>query len=84
MIDAGALGCDVALSRSAPPTPTATTALGLISDYVQAAVAKARVVIAEVNEQVPYTRGELLHRSKIDCAVHVSRSSGGGPVGSDR
>ncbi len=30
---------------------------GLISDYVQAAVGKARVVVAEVNDQVPFTQG---------------------------
>jgi hypothetical protein len=30
-------------------------------------------VIAEVNDQVPYTFGELLPASKIDVAVHVSR-----------
>jgi acyl-CoA hydrolase len=36
-------------------------------------VARARLVIAEVNDQVPYTFGELLPASKIDVAVHVSR-----------
>jgi acyl-CoA hydrolase len=36
-------------------------------------VARARVVIAEVNEQVPFTHGELLPAARIDCAVHVSR-----------
>jgi acyl-CoA hydrolase len=44
----------------------------LISDYVKAAVLKARVVIAEVNEQVPFTYGETVHASKIDVAVQVS------------
>ena len=47
--------------------------LGLISDYVQAAVAKARVVPAEVNEQVPFTHGERLPAAAIDYAVPVSR-----------
>jgi len=46
---------------------------GLISDYVQAAVAQARVVVAEVNDQVPYTLGEKLPASRIDVAVQVSR-----------
>jgi acyl-CoA hydrolase len=40
---------------------------------VQAAVAQARVVIAEVNPQVPFTFGELLPASRIDVAVHVDR-----------
>ncbi|WP_207837242.1 acetyl-CoA hydrolase/transferase family protein [Williamsia soli] len=73
MIAAGALGCDVALIQVSPADADGNHSLGLISDYVQAAVARARVVVAEINDQVPFTRGELLHRSKIDYAVHVSR-----------
>src|SRR5207237_1393943 len=33
----------------------------------------ARMVIAEVNEQVPFTFGEMLPASRIDVAVQVSR-----------
>jgi acyl-CoA hydrolase len=40
---------------------------------VQAAVAKARVVVAEINEQVPFTCGEVLPAAAIDYAVPVSR-----------
>ena len=48
---------------------------GLISDFVDAAVKRARVVIAEVNDQVPFTHGDaVLPASRIDCAVHVSRA----------
>jgi acyl-CoA hydrolase len=73
MIEAGIIGCDAALVQVSPADAEGNHSFGLISDYVQAAVAKARVVIAEVNEQVPFTHGEFLPAAKIDCAVHVSR-----------
>lgn len=73
MIATGALGCDVALVQVSPADADGNHSLGLISDYVLAAVDRAQVVIAEVNDQVPFTRGETLHHSKIDYAVHVSR-----------
>ncbi|SEG83816.1 acetyl-CoA hydrolase [Thermomonospora echinospora] len=73
MIEAGIIGCDVALVQVSPADANGDHSLGLISDYVQAAVARARVVIAEVNEQVPYTHGELLPAARIDYAVPVSR-----------
>jgi acyl-CoA hydrolase len=73
MIEDGLLGCDVAFIQVSPADADGNHSLGLVSDYVQAAAATARVVVAEVNDQVPYTYGELLPASKIDCAVHVSR-----------
>ena len=73
MIESGVIGCDAAFVQVSPPDANGDHSLGLISDYTRAAVAKARVVIAEVNEQVPFTRGEPLPGSKIDCAVRVSR-----------
>lgn len=73
MIGSGALGCDAAFVQVSPANAAGEHSFGLISDYVGAAVAKARVVIAEVNDQVPFTPGELLAGSAIDCAVHVSR-----------
>ncbi|NDZ96754.1 acetyl-CoA hydrolase [Streptomyces sp. SID6673] len=73
MITAGHLRCDVAFVQVSPSDANGDHSFGLISDYVRAAVDKARVVVAEVNDQVPYTLGELLPASKIDHAVHVSR-----------
>ncbi|MFP3468408.1 hypothetical protein SB754_23225, partial [Leifsonia sp. SIMBA_070] len=63
MITAGYMGCDIALIQVSPADADGNHSLGLISDYVQAAVAKARVVIAEVNDQVPYTCGEKIPAS---------------------
>jgi acyl-CoA hydrolase len=75
MIEAGQIGCDVAFVQVSPADADGNHSYGLISDHVQAAVAKARVVIAEVNEQVPFTLGDaVLPASRIDCAVHVSRT----------
>jgi acyl-CoA hydrolase len=73
LIEAGIIGCDVAFVQVSPPDANGDHSFGLTSDHVQAAVATARVVIAEVNERVPCTHGELLPAARIDCAVHVSR-----------
>jgi len=74
MIEAGVLGCDVAFVQVAPADADGTHSLGLISDHVRAAVDTARVVVAEVNDQVPRTFGERIHSSDIDVAVAVSRA----------
>lgn len=75
MIEQGLIGCDVAFVQVSPPDAQGNHSFGLISDFVQAAVKKARVVIAEVNDQVPFTHGDgVLPASEIDYAVHVSRT----------
>jgi len=73
LIEWGVMPCDVAMIQVSPADADGNHSCGLISDYVRAAVAKARVVIAEVNEQVPYVPGELIPGSMIDVAVPVSR-----------
>ena len=73
LIDQGLIGCDVAMVQVSPADADGNHSFGLICDYVEAAVAKARVVIAEVNEAVPFTYGELLPASRIDVALHVNR-----------
>ena len=75
MIEQGLIGCEVAFVQVSRPDADGNHSYGLISDFVQAAVKTARVVIAEVNERVPFTFGDaVLPRSRIDCAVHVSRT----------
>jgi acyl-CoA hydrolase len=74
MIEQGLIGCDAAFVQVSPPDANGDHSFGLISDFVQAAVKKARVVIAEVNERVPFTLSDVvLPSSRIACAVHVSR-----------
>jgi acyl-CoA hydrolase len=75
MIEQGLIGCDVAFVQVSPPDADGNHSFGLIGDFVQAAVDKARVVIAEVNEQVPFTLGDVtLPAARIDCAVRVART----------
>nr|WP_314468333.1 acetyl-CoA hydrolase/transferase C-terminal domain-containing protein [uncultured Novosphingobium sp.] len=73
LIEAGIVPCDVAMIQVSPADAQGNHSCGLISDYVRAAVDKARIVIAEVNEQVPYVPGETIPGALIDVAVHVSR-----------
>lgn len=74
LIESGIIGCDVALIQVSPADAYGNHSFGLISDHVKAAVEKARVVIAEVNDQVPFTYGESIPAAKIDVAVQVSRA----------
>ena len=74
LIAQGAIPCDVAMVQVSPADADGMHSFGLVSDHVQAMVAKARLVIAEINDQVPYTFGELLPAAKIDVAVHTSRA----------
>lgn len=74
LIDAGIIGCDVAMIQLSPPDADGNHSCGLISDHVRAAIAKARVVIAEINAAVPYTFGETVHASEIDIAVPTDRA----------
>jgi len=74
LIERGVIPCDVAMIQVSPADAQGRHSCGLISDYVRAAVAKARVVIAEVNDQVPFTFGETLAADEIDVAVPVSRA----------
>jgi acyl-CoA hydrolase len=75
MIEQGLIGCDVAFVQVSPPDANGNHSFGLINDFVQAALEKARVIIAEVNERVPFTFGDaVLPAARIDCAVHVARN----------
>jgi acyl-CoA hydrolase len=73
LITAGVIGCDVAMIQVSPADVQGNHSCGLISDYVRAAVDKARVVIAEVNDQVPYVLGETIPGSAIEVVIKVSR-----------
>lgn len=74
MIAGGIIPCDVAFVQVSPADADGNHSFGLINDFVQAAIAKARVVVAEVNDQVPFTFCDrLLPRGRIDYLVEVSR-----------
>jgi acyl-CoA hydrolase len=74
MIEQRLIGCDVAFVQVSPPDAAGNHSYGLVSDFIQTAVAQARVVIAEVNDQVPFTFGDgVLPADRITCAVKASR-----------
>jgi acyl-CoA hydrolase len=56
-------------------TPTAATAFGATADYVRAAAARARLVIAEINDQAPSRlwRRRPHRRRNRSIAIHTSR-----------
>ena len=73
LIAAGDVRVDVVFVQLAPAGPDGRYSLGLVADYVAAAMARARVVVAEINDQVPRTRGETVSADDIDHAIRTSR-----------
>jgi acetyl-CoA hydrolase len=66
--------CDVLMLQVSPPNAAGEYSLGLAVEYLAPAFEKARAVIAEVNEQVPWTNTELrLRRDDFDLLVETSR-----------
>jgi acyl-CoA hydrolase len=65
---------DVVFLSLPPPRPDGTFGLGLAADYIVTLVGQARVVIAEVNDQVPeLSCDRRLSQDEIDVAIRVSR-----------
>lgn len=72
LIASGRIRTDVALIQVSPPDAFGYVSLGVSVDIVAAAVRNARLVIAEVNPNMPRTHGEsTIHVSKIDKLVAV-------------
>jgi acetyl-CoA hydrolase len=70
----GAIAIHVVFLLLAPPDNADRYSFGLAEDYLPAALDAARVVIAEVNDQVPQTRcGRMLTDSDLDVIVRTSR-----------
>ncbi|HUG21842.1 acetyl-CoA hydrolase/transferase family protein [Piscinibacter sp.] len=69
----GALRVDVVMLQVSPPDEQGRHSLGLANEYLLAALDSARVVLAEVNDQVPWTHGErCLRGDEIDLRVGAS------------
>jgi acetyl-CoA hydrolase len=74
LISRGELRCDVAFLQLSAPCETGEYSLGVGNDYMIDAARRARVVIAEINEQAPWTHGsEQLAGTRIDYLVRTSR-----------
>lgn len=66
------LPIDVAVIQVSPPDAHGFCSLGTSVDITLPALEKAKIVIAQVNPNVPRTHGDgIIHMSTIDCAVEV-------------
>ena len=69
----GIFKVDVAMIMVSPPDEHGYCNLGVSSDYTIQAVESAKIVLAEVNDQVPVVFGEtFVHVSQIDKFVETS------------
>jgi acyl-CoA hydrolase len=72
-LETGIIGSDVVFVKLSSPDESGQYSFSLENDYLQAAMARARVVIAESNEQLPWTYfAGPLETSRIDYVVHTS------------
>jgi acetyl-CoA hydrolase len=72
-IRSGGLRIDVLMLQVPPADAQGRHSLGLAHEYLLAALETARVVIAEVNDQAPWTMGlQHLDAARIDASVSAS------------
>lgn len=71
----GILPLDVALVSVSPPGPNGGMSLGVSVDHTFAMAKAAKMVIGEMNQQMPWVGGEtFLYPSQIDYAIETDRS----------
>ena len=74
LIETGRVACDVVMLQLSAEGPDGRSSLGIAHDYLLAAARRARVVIAEVNQEMPWTCGsDELAEIRIDAVVPSSR-----------
>ena len=74
LFESGAIPLDVALIQVSPPDPHGFCSLGVGIDTTLTAAKCARLVIAQVNDQMPRTYGDsFLHVGQIHLFVESSR-----------
>jgi len=74
LIGARAIPADVVLVQVSPPNARGEHSLGLAAEYLVPALACCRAIVAEVNDQVPWTHCErLLKQEDFALSVPVSR-----------
>jgi acetyl-CoA hydrolase len=65
---------DVVFLQLSSPDETGTYSFSIANDFQQAAIARARVVVAEVNDQLPWTYCDgAIDPARIDYIVRTSR-----------
>lgn len=76
-----AIPSDVVLVQVSPPNARGEYSMGLAVDYLPPAIETARVLIAEVNDKVPWTNTEkLFRRDDFDLLVESSREPAAAPA----
>ncbi len=71
----GVIASDVVMLQVSPPNERGEYSLGLVNDYVRTAIGRARVVIAEINRQIPWVHCDLpLTAADISVAVETDRA----------
>jgi len=82
LIRAHRIRADVVLIQVSPPNAKGEYSLGLAAEYLVPALESCRVVIGEVNDQVPWTYSEkLLHKEDFALLVESSRPTVALPYG---
>lgn len=74
LFEDGIIPVDVAFIQLSPPDSHGYCSLGVSVSYMRAVINRAKLVIAEINEQSPRTLGDsLVHVSELDYVVESSR-----------
>jgi acetyl-CoA hydrolase len=74
LIREGQIACDVLMLQVSRPNSRGEYSLGLAADYLVPALDACRTLVAEVNDQVPWTYTErLLREAEFDLRVETSR-----------
>jgi 4-hydroxybutyrate CoA-transferase len=66
------LPVDVAMVSLTPPDEEGNCSLGVSADYDYEAIMTAKTVIAQINDQMPFTYGKLIPVDKVTCFVEHS------------
>lgn len=72
--DRGVIRADVVFVQLSPPDEAGEYSFSIANDFQQAALARARVVVAEVNDKMPWTYCDgAIDPSRIDYVIRTSR-----------
>ncbi|MGD1119457.1 MAG: acetyl-CoA hydrolase/transferase C-terminal domain-containing protein [Dehalococcoidales bacterium] len=73
LFTSGILPVDVALCQLSPPDEAGYCSFGISVDYTKPAAEAAKIVIAQINERMPRTRGDaMIHVSRLEYIVEYN------------